>query len=192
MIISVIGTQCIGKSTLIKDFLQANPKFILPDIDYRKIIEKNKLQLNREGNYRSQRCLFDFMKDQVFELAKNKDKYYILDRSLVDVLAYSYWLYDNKPEIFSKEQIIVMIEDLFKYIHVYNYLIYIPLAACKDVKIVNDNFRDTNEIYRASVDSNFGYLLNKYSKKIPPVISIFGNRTERIDMIKKNLPQIFN
>jgi uridine kinase len=97
MLVSIIGTQCIGKSTFIKDFVNTNPKFILPNIDYRKIIEKNNLQLNRDGNYRSQKCLFDFMKQQLLELAKNKDVYYIIDRSLVDVIAYSMWLYDNKP-----------------------------------------------------------------------------------------------
>ena len=191
MIISVIGTQCIGKSTFIKDFITTCPKFTIPEIDYRNVIEKNNLKLNRQGDHRSQQFLFDFMKDQVLELAKDQDKFYIVDRSLVDVVAYSMWLYDNRPEVFTEDQICEMIVDMQKYVNVYKYLIYIPLAMCNDVIVEDDKFRDTNVEYRKNIDSNFKYILDTYYTDLPPIIEVFGNRTERIEMLQKNCPNIF-
>ena len=191
MIISVIGTQCIGKSTFIKDFITTCPKFTIPEIDYINVIEKNNLKLNRQGDHRSQQFLFDFMKDQVLELAKDQDKFYIVDRSLVDVVAYSMWLYDNRPEVFTEDQICEMIVDMQKYVNVYKYLIYIPLAMCNDVIVEDDKFRDTNVEYRKNIDSNFKYILDTYYTDLPPIIEVFGNRTERIEMLQKNCPNIF-
>lgn len=191
MVISAIGTQCIGKSTFIKDFIAANSKFILPDINYRKVIEKNNLRLNRDGNYRSQRYLFDFMQDQVIELAKDKNKFYIVDRSLIDVVAYSMWLYENKPEVFTEDQMCRMFVELFDHVKNYDFVIYIPLNMCNNVTIEDDKFRDTNIEYREYVDNNFKYILNTYSKALPEIVTIYGNRTERVDMLKKKIPSIF-
>lgn len=192
MLISAIGTQCIGKSTFIKDFIKECPKFITPSIDYRTIIEKNKLSLNRDGNYRSQKCLFDFMKDQICELSTHKDKFYILDRSLVDVLAYSYWLYDNKDDvIFSHDNLEQLESMLIEHVKLYDYLIYIPLSTCKDVIIVDDKFRDTNAEYRQEIDVNFKHILNTISKFLPPIITVHGTREERITMLKNSIPSLF-
>lgn len=190
MIVSVIGTQCIGKSTFINDFIVQNKQFVLPSMDYRKIIEKNNLQLNRNGNYRSQRCLFDFMRDQLIELSKQSDKFYVVDRSLIDVVAYSMWLYDNKPDVFSEDQLCQMITELLEYVNLYSYLIYIPLSMCDNVKVVDDKFRDTDEQYRKQIDENFNFLLNQYVKNLPKIIPIFGNREQRIDIVKNKIPEV--
>ena len=191
---TVIGTQCIGKSTFIKDFLEVNSKFILPEVNYRKVIEQNKLKLNREGDYRSQRYLSDFMRDQALELSKEKDKFYIVDRSIIDVVAYSMWLYDNRPDVFSEDQICQMITELIDYVKIYDLVVYIPLSLCNNVKVEDDKFRDTNIEYRENIDNNFKNIFDMLDMgefKMPKIISIYGNRTERIEMLKKNAPGIF-
>lgn len=188
MLITVIGTQCVGKSTFIKDFLDEFKTFRTPDIDYRKIVLEKKLKLNRTGDYFSQNTLFDFISDQTFtykRLSSNTNIDYIFDRSTIDVIAYSKWLYENSDCGFTKNKYEQMEELGLKYSNMYDKIIYIPLDKNSHVKIVADNFRDTDEIYRKQIDDNFKYLLNKFDND--NIIEISGSRTERIAQIKNTI-----
>lgn len=189
MVLSVIGTQCVGKSTFLKDFAKEYPDFITPEIDYRKIILEQNLQINRNGNYRSQKILFDFLLNQTIKCAEDYNNDYILDRSLLDVLVYSYWLFDNKPAAgFNQDNIRDMEKTLIKNIHLYDSLIYIPLSSNLHVKIENDHFRDTNEQYRKDIDDIFNEALQVIVPYIPMnIISISGTREQRLAEIKKCL-----
>ena len=185
MLISVIGTQCIGKSTFIKDFIAKYPNYITPEIDYRKIILDRNLQLNREGNYRSQKILFDFILEQTITCAEDHKQDYILDRSIIDALVYSYWLYNYKENSgFTLENISEMKETVLKCNHLYDALIYIPLSGNEHVNIENDKFRDTNEQYRIDIDNIFKYIIGLIEiHNKAKVISIYGTREERLNRI---------
>jgi len=187
MLITVSGTQCVGKSTLIKDFLVEYKDFSTPEIDYRKIILEQKLNLNRQGDYRSQKVLFDFVLDQSKEFAA-KPGNYILDRSLLDVVAYSTWLHQNRPEAgFTDDNIAEMYQGLIKNIYLYNVIFYIPLKNNSHVKIEDDNFRDTNEDYRLEIDKIFDNIVDDLSLCKTNIYHISGTREERIEQIKKEL-----
>jgi hypothetical protein len=84
-----------------------------------------------------------------------------------------------------------MTTEMLEHIKLYNYLVYIPLSMCNNVTIVNDKFRDTDSEYRKNIDNNFKYILNTYSKHLPNIITIYGNRDERISLLKNKIPEIF-
>lgn len=185
MLITVIGTQCVGKTTFIKDFLNEYKNFRQPDVDYRKLILEKRLKLNREGDYFSQNTLFNFISDQTvnYYLLSSMNCDYIFDRSVIDVVAYSKWLCENNNKSgFSLNKYEYMEQYAIKYSNMYDLIIYIPLEKNNHVKIVDDKFRDTDEEYRKQIDNNFRYLLKKYNNK--NIVEICGSRTERIAQIK--------
>ena len=46
--IGIIGTQCVGKSTLIENMKEKWPSFVSPTKSYRDLVKKNKLPLNKK------------------------------------------------------------------------------------------------------------------------------------------------
>ena len=59
--IGIIGTQCVGKSTLIEDMKEKWPSFMSPTKSYRDLVKKNKLPLNKEGTKESQEEILNFL-----------------------------------------------------------------------------------------------------------------------------------
>ena len=64
MKIAFIGTQCNGKTTLIKEFLQTWPMYKRPEKTYRDIIAEKKIKLNQKGDEKSQRVILDALIDE--------------------------------------------------------------------------------------------------------------------------------
>jgi GTPase SAR1 family protein len=90
MKIAVIGTQNIGKTTYISDFLKKWPMYKQPDKTYRDEIKDKNLKCNEDGDEESQRIILDCLVDQA--ISYSKDEFVILDRSVLDNLAYTSWL----------------------------------------------------------------------------------------------------
>ena len=65
MRICVSGTQNIGKSTFIKNFLKEFTMYKTPDTSYRDII--NKYEINQQATEEVQREVRDFISDQAIE-----------------------------------------------------------------------------------------------------------------------------
>lgn len=187
MVLSVIGTQCVGKSTFIKDLIEKYNNFETPETDYRKLITEKNLQINRNGNYRSQKILFDFILDQTIQCVNNPSRTYILDRSIIDVYAYSMWLYDNIDKHitgFTYDNLKDMEYLVFDNIYLYDKLLYIPLEKNDHVEVVDDKFRDTDLVYRENIDNNFNSILELLDEKAR-VIEIYGAREDRIKQFEK-------
>jgi hypothetical protein len=73
MKIAVVGTQCIGKSTYIKDFLDKWIMYSSPEKSYRDIIKEKNIPLNKQGTEESQRLILDFLIDQSMQYSKSEN-----------------------------------------------------------------------------------------------------------------------
>jgi len=196
-LVTVIGSQNTGKSTFISDIIKKyenNPifePFVTDKCDYRKVIEEKNLSINREGNIESQRIIFNCLADQVINSIRNPlYKNVIFDRSPIDALVYTMYLYDQHKV--TKEDIKQMSYEMNKYSSLYDTIIYIPLSKCEDIKVVDDKFRDTDLEYRRYVDMLFQKALvfldrDTYRK----VIEIYGTREERVERFYKDLSENF-
>lgn len=196
-LVTVIGSQNTGKSTFISDIIKKyenNPifePFVTDKCDYRKVIEEKNLSINREGNIESQRVIFNCLADQVINSIRNPSyKNVIFDRSPIDALVYTMYLYDQHKV--TKEDIKQMSYEMNKYSSLYDTIIYIPLSKCEDIKVVDDKFRDTDLEYRRYVDMLFQKALvfldrDTYGK----VIEIYGTREERVERFYKDLSENF-
>ncbi len=82
--IGVIGTQCVGKSTLIEDMMLQWPQLSRPEKTYRDLIKEKNLPINKDGTKESQGLILDFL---VEEASKNYGKRkMVFDRSRQQLL----------------------------------------------------------------------------------------------------------
>lgn len=194
---AVIGSQNTGKSTFINDVIEkfkdnyVFEPFITTQATYRQIIKEKNLQINRQGNLESQRIIFDNLVDQLISAIRNPDmKNVIFDRSPIDALVYTAYLKDQG--IVNKESIDQMVLEMNRFVRMYDSIVYIPLSQCKNVKVVDDKFRDTDLVYRSYVDNLFRKaidLLDDIDRE--KVVEIYGDREERVEMFWYNLKSRF-
>ena len=189
MKIAIIGTQCVGKSTYIKDFLKKWLMYKTPEKSYREMLKEKNLPHSTNATEESQIAILNFLIDQVTEYSKEENV--ILDRSVLDCLAYSSWL-NLKGRLSDKlldQQRILVRESL----RLYDILFFLPITKVSPVDIKDDGFRDVDPIFREEIDFIFKAFQETYHKgdgrifpkdDSPAVIEIYGNPEERIAMTK--------
>jgi len=192
MKIAFCGTSCVGKSTLINDFLKTWPNYALADKSYREKAKNNpKLKLNQAGDEESQVIIRDALIDQTQAYSRSQN--ILFDRCILDNIVYTMWLnYKGQiSDLFVERQIPIVKETL----KTYDIIFFIPMLAKYPIEIVpsEDGQRDTDPQFREEIDNLFKATLKDYYKQkrtffpyedCPAVIEIFGSPQERIQMIK--------
>lgn len=189
MRIAVTGTQCIGKTTFIDDFIARWPMYKKPSRTYRDIIKEKNLSLNREGNRESQFAVLDALCEQA--LSSADEKFCIHDRCVVDNVAYTLWLAAKEKGGVKAEDVtasIIQAQQAMKY---YDVIFFLPISQMSPIPIEERENRDIDETYRNEIDAILKTFNSDYLKKsgkifpaedCPAVIEIFGNRRERLDL----------
>jgi len=185
MKICVSGTQCVGKSTYIQDFLKTWPMYETPKESYRDVIKEKNLPHSNEGNEESQRIILDHLIDQAQKYSKSDNV--IFDRCVLDNLAYSSWLNLNGKvsDKFLDESRIIVRETL----SMFDIIFYIPLTKAAPVEIVEDGLRNTDPLFREEIDNIFKVFQQSFFQgdgrifkkgDSAPIIDIYGSPEERI------------
>jgi hypothetical protein len=188
--IGIIGTQCIGKSTLIEDMMLQWPQLSRPEKTYRDLVKEKNLPINKKGTKESQGLILDFL---VEEASKNYGKKkMVFDRTPLDNLAYTFWLYDKNlsdiDEAFIDDCVIKARNALTHY----SILFYLPLIEKNSIVLSEKEQRDIDPVYRAEIDVLFDSFYRAWEAKntrlfnnndTPAIIPIYGNPIERIEMI---------
>lgn len=194
MKIAVSGAQNTGKSTYIKDFLAKWTMYESPKNSYRSLLKEKNLEHSKKGTEESQKIILDNLVDQAIESSK-KD-FVILDRCILDNLAYSSWLNLNGKvsEKFLDESRILVRETL----KLFDIIFFLPITKTSPIEIENNNSRDTDPTYREEIDIIFKAFQESYHRgdgrifpkgDSPPIIEIFGNREERIKLTELYIRQ---
>ena len=187
MKIAFSGTQCVGKSTLIEDFLKQWPMYKVAETSYRDKAKANpEIKLNQAGDEKSQEIIRDAIIDEV--QAYSKDDKVIFDRCLFDNLAYTLWL-NQKGKVsddFVNQQIPI-IREAFS---LYDVIFFIPLTKHHEIEIVpsEDGQRDLDPVFRSEIDNIMKAIMSNYldvKKRVffpgedcPAIIDhVFGDRT---------------
>jgi predicted ATPase len=188
--IGIIGTQCVGKTTLIADMKEKWPCFETPSKDYRDLIKKKKLPVNKEATKESQQLIMDSLVDQA--MTNFKKKKMIFDRTPIDNLVYSLWLYDKGlggiDEAFL-EKSVKLVRESIKF---YSIIFYLPFCEENDVPLTAAPNRDIDPVYRSEIGHLFEGIYKAWEKggsrffdtdDCPAFIPIFGSRQERIALM---------
>jgi len=184
MKITVVGAQCTGKTTFINDIIDAFPQFVREEYTYRDAIKDAGIEnnINRKTNQESQRIIFNALA----ECAKRAKPYTILDRCVMDAVAYTIWpeQYSDEETDITPQMIRNMHNTAVEVMDEYDLIIFIP--ADENISLEDDKFRDIDPEFRRQMTKIFEELLileiedpnfDKYGYK---VVTISGTREERI------------
>ena len=188
--IGIIGTQCIGKTTLIQDMKEKWPVFCTPDKTYRDLIKEKKLPTNKKGTKESQEAILNFLVDEA--MANYGKKKMVFDRTPIDNLVYSLWLYEKGLSDIDEAFIHKSVTLLRNSIKFYSIIFYLPFCEENDVMLTAGPNRDVDPMYRSEIGHLFEGIYKAWEKTgsrffdtddCPAFIPLYGSRQERIAMM---------
>jgi thymidylate kinase len=182
------GTQCNGKSTLIKEFIKRWPMYKEVKSTYRKLIKTGKVTNNEEGTEESQKAILNSIIDDTQKAIAKGDNFLVFDRCVIDNVVYSLWL--NEKNKVSDEFIMDTRRIAFEAIKAFDIIFYIPLR--EEITIVPKKGRALDPVYRQEIDNIFRAVVGTYEKSAgiffpkedcPAVITLEGPPDLRIEQI---------
>lgn len=189
MKIAFMGSQSVGKSTLIKEFLSRWPMYELPKKTYRDLIQEKKLKLNKKGTEESQKIILNALIDEVQGCLSTGITNVVFDRCVLDNIAYSLWLNANNKvsDDFIRTCKTLAAETL----KLYDIIFYLPIH--ESIKLTPKKNRDKDEKYREEIDNIIQALVVSYEKgtgkflpltDCPAVITLDMHPNARCEQIK--------
>lgn len=151
MKINLIGTQCVGKTTVIDNLKEEYKTYVIKEVIRTAAKEISNIKYNEQGDAASQETFFS-MYENMFKLFDN----YISDRGLIDVCAYTKWLCCNKGvdiKIYNRQ-----LSRLIDFVKKNPDVIYVYFPIQFDA--IEDGFRSTNESFRREIDDNFKEIID--------------------------------
>lgn len=196
MRISISGTANQGKTTLISDFIKEWPNYKSSEFDYRTLIKDNKLSCNKDCNQEGQWAILNGMIDEMQKYSSTDNV--IFDRCPLDCLIYSFWsLGKGKSDIDSKfiSKILPLVRESMSHLDI---MFFVPKSKFSPIPIIADDLRETDPEFIDEIDNLFKAMIYQYhtnfdrteffpKEECPAVIDIFGNREERIHLIRQYL-----
>lgn len=192
MRIAISGSACQGKSTLVNDFLRNWPMYKRSAESYRSVIKEKDLKLNKEADQASQweilNCLLNDLN------ATSSTDNIVFDRCPLDNIVYSLWCNAKNSSDIDDDFIKKCIPLVQEAMHKLDVIFFLPITKVAPVPLIERDNRDIDTDYISEIDNIFKVIshgLNKTGKSPffpeedrPPIIEIFGNQQERIEMIK--------
>jgi hypothetical protein len=193
MRIAISGTANLGKSTLVKDFLQEWDMYGREVKTYRDVLNEKQLPHSKKTTKESQKAILDYMVETLKEF--KKDDKVIFDRCPLDNLVYSMWAMSQEDSDIDEEFIDECIPIVREALTNLDIIFFIPMTKHNKIDIEDDGFRETDKQYIKEIDSFFKVLQRHYHEHpqdnpffprddSPALIEVFGSREERMGMIK--------
>jgi len=192
MRIAISGTSCQGKSTLIKDFLEEWSGYKTITKTYRDIISEQGLEHSSSTNKDTQWAILNFMIDELQKTDKSDN--IIFDRCPLDNIVYSIWSEAKRDTDIDEEFIKKCLPLVRESLRSLDIIFFTPITKVAPVEVIEGDLRETNSEYIEEIDNIFkavhrDFQNNPKSKFFieddkPAIIEVFGNRRERIEIIK--------
>ena len=192
MRIAISGTACQGKTTLIKDFLDQWKTYSTPERTYRDIIIEKRLEHSSLTNKETQWAVLNFMVEELEKTSSLSNV--IFDRSPLDSIIYSIWGSTKADSDIDDKFIEKCLPVVRKALTNLDIIFFTPITKVAPVKIESDGLRETNQQYIEEIDNLFKAVYRDYAENPksqffmkddrPGIIEVFGNRKERIELLK--------
>ncbi len=168
--IGFVGTQSVGKTTLVKELAK------LPQFEYYHVAtERSKylrdlgIPLNTDSTIKGQTV---FLAERVSELLRDN---LITDRTVIDVMAFTLEAKSIEPGV--KADFLYYAKQFLKE---YDYIFYIDPSG---IEIEDNGVRETNNEFRDKIDFNIKNLIKSYGGLINNLHTISGGTDNRIRQI---------
>jgi len=194
MKIAIMGAQCTGKSTLIKEFISTWPMYKTPEITYRDLIKDENLKLNKESDERTQKVILNAVIDEVQQASLMDTDFVIFDRCVLDQIAYTLWLNDNGKV--SDNYVMDAKYLVSQTLKLYDLIFYVPVRP--EIKMVEKENRDTDPTFQKEIDNIMDAVVLSYEKgstvffpreDCPAIIRLEGPPDLRVPQIKLYLKE---
>ena len=177
MKVNFTGAQGTGKTTMLnmaKGVYGDKFKYITEVV--RELKKRYNLNINEEGDDKTQIVIFNtYMNNLILEKEN-----YISDRCIIDVLAYSKYLYEHNHLTYN---ILDAQENLTYYIVNNSQLgkvVYFPV----EFQLINDGVRSMNIDFQKEIDNNIKFYLDKFNIEH---LTIKGSIEKRFEFICNTL-----
>lgn len=193
MRIAVVGTQNIGKSTFIEDFLKEFTMYKTPERTYRDVLKEKKLDCNKLTTRDSQEAIREIMIDQAMNYTSKSNV--IHDRSVLDNVIYSMWKNDQDSSEISDGFIHASLQLCREACKFYDIIFFLPITK-HNIPMEESDMRDVDPEFREEIDLLFKAAVHTYHKgesvffdmkDCPAVIEIFGDQETRMNIVKMYL-----
>jgi|TARA_R110000787_G_scaffold86030_1_gene183095 hypothetical protein len=193
MRIAISGTANLGKSTLIKDFLQEWPMYGYEVNSYRNILAEKELPHSKHTTKETQKAILDYMAESLKEF--DRDDKVIFDRCPLDNLVYSMWAMSQEDSDIDEDFIDECIPIVKEALENIDIIFFIPITKFNEIQVEDNGVRETDEKYIKEIDNFFKVLQRHYHENpqdnpffprdtAPALIEVFGQPQERLQMIK--------
>lgn len=188
MRLSISGTACQGKTTLLKDFIKKWDMYETPGVSYRSLIKPG--QHSKETTKENQWDILNHMIDTMEKY--NEDSYVIYDRCPLDNLIYSMWAYHKGVGDITESFIEKCIPIVKQSMHFLDIIFFIPITNVVQSDITDDGTRETDAEYISEIDNLFKAMYTNWAKEderfFPKedraaMVEVFGSTEERVKMI---------
>jgi thymidylate kinase len=196
MRLAVIGSQGVGKSTLVEAFRHYWPMYEIPEKTFREFIKENDLTINEGGSLESQVAARDFLADRALTNAgKSKT---IHDRTILDNLVYSSWmaeygkLGDDESKVNEFMTTSMMLtRECMKF---YDIIFWLPINP--NIVMEEREGRSVDKVFQEEIDNIFYGVYEAYKKNSgllfdkenqPAFIVLEGELEDKLKYIKEYL-----
>ena len=164
MRIAVVGSQSVGKSTLVNTFKAYWPMYETPEKTYREFLSEKNIVVNEEGSLEGQELSREFMADRALDNAgKTKT---IHDRTILDNLVYTFWLHekdklgDDKNKV--DEFIATSIHLTRECMKFYDIVLWLPINP--NIILEDRENRSNSKEYQEEIDNIFYGVYESYKQ----------------------------
>lgn len=175
--INFVGSQGTGKSTLF-ELMKKDPEFkglkFQTEV-VRKLVKTKNLSINESGDANSQRIFFNASEKVIQKTG------YVSDRCLIDIYAYTNWLYDHKNT--NSQELKNLYAEILRQRssirnHDFGLVIYFPI----EFDIVADGVRSANKEFQKEIDDIIVDTLTKFDISY---FTITGSVEQRLKQLKE-------
>lgn len=188
MRLSISGTACQGKTTLLNSFLKKWDMYETPEVSYRSLLKKgaHSKDTTKESQWEILNHMIDTMETY------DEDSYVIYDRCPLDNLIYSMWAYHKGIGDITESFIEKCIPIVKQSMHFLDIIFFIPITNVVQSDIKDNGVRETDSEYISEIDNLFKAMYTNWSKEderfFPKedraaMVEVFGSTEERIKLI---------
>lgn len=183
MRIAVSGTHCMGKSTLIQDFIELYPNYRCEIEAYYRLQEEKTMEIAQTPTFDSLVEQLDFSIVQINQ--SPHEKFVIFDRCPVDYIAYGMLeaAYDDID--IHQTEMADRFPEVKEALNYLDLIIFVPMHRAYPVE-----YTEENPEYRKEADHCFKRIYRDDVCDIfpqfnqPRIVEVYGNRNRRIQTLK--------
>ncbi len=192
-IIGVTGTNYIGKTEFIKDFLIKWPDYRCAKED--SIFLVNKVKEVKKSFEKEQQLELDIALEQLKAFDRKKDKV-IFDGCILDILINTLWYKEKNPKKISDDFVWKIVMKVKNNFSKYDAIFYIPLSEKYPIELKD---KKINLIKRNEIGNLFEGIIATYKQHLgsyfpledcAAVLEIYGSPKERITMADLYMDEI--